>query len=87
MFAQCVGLEQKDKEHGFEVIRIRPGTVDTSMQQVARSKNRDEYVWVDLAKQMYENGELEDPVKVAETICTILDNQYDQGQEVNAWEV
>ena len=87
MFAQCVGLEQKDKEHGFEVIRIRPGTVDTSMQQVARSKNRDEYVWVDLAKQMYENGELEDPVKVAETICTILDSQYDQGQEVNAWEV
>ncbi len=87
MFAQCVGLEQKDKEYGFEVIRIRPGTVDTSMQQVARSKNRDEYMWVDVAKQMYEKGELEDPAKVAERICSILDNQYHQGQEVNAWEV
>lgn len=86
IFAQCVGLEQKDKQYGFEVIRIRPGTVDTSIQQVARSKNRDEYIWADLAKQMYENGELEDPGKVAEIICTILDNQYDQGQEVNAWE-
>jgi benzil reductase ((S)-benzoin forming) len=87
MFAQCVGVEQKDKEFGFEVICIGPGMVDTSMQQVARSKNREEYVWVDLAKQVYENGELQDPAKVAEKICTILDNQYDQGQYVKVSEV
>jgi benzil reductase ((S)-benzoin forming) len=87
MFAQSVGLEQKDKESGFEVICIRPGMVDTYMHQVARSKNRDEYVWVDLAKQFYENGELEDPAKVAEKIVTILNNQYDQGECVQAWEM
>lgn len=87
MFAQCVGLEQKEKEHGFEVICIRPGMVDTYMQQVARSKNRNEYLWVDLAKQFYEDGELEDPAKVAENIVTILYNQYEQGQCVKAWEM
>jgi len=87
MFAQCVGLEQKDKEYRFEVICIGPGKVDTAMQQVARSKNREEYVWVDLAKQVYENGELQDPGKVAEKIYTILDNKYDQGQYVEVSEV
>jgi benzil reductase ((S)-benzoin forming) len=32
MFAQCVGLEQQDKDFGFEVIHIDPETVDTDMQ-------------------------------------------------------
>jgi benzil reductase ((S)-benzoin forming) len=87
MFAQCVGLEQKDKECGFEMITIGPGMVDTYMHQVARSKNRDEYVWADLAKQVYEKGELQDTGKVAEKICTILENKYDQGQYVKVSEV
>ena len=87
MFAQCIGLEQKDKEYGFEVITIGPGMVDTYMHQVARSKNSDEYVGADLAKQVYEKGELQDPGKVAEKICTILDNKYDQGQYVKVSEV
>lgn len=87
MFAQCVGLEQKDKEYGFEVICIGPGMVDTFMQQVARSKNRDEYVWVDLAKQAYENGELQDPGEVAERIYIILSNRYEQGKYISASEL
>jgi len=87
MFAQCVGLEQKDKEYGFEVICISPGMVDTSMQQVARSKNREEYAWVDLAKQVYENGELQDPGTVAEKIHIILYNKFEQGKLVRADEV
>jgi NAD(P)-dependent dehydrogenase (short-subunit alcohol dehydrogenase family) len=87
LFAQAVGLEQKDKEYGFEVITIGPGTVDTYMYQVARSKNKEDYLWVDLAKQMYEKGELEKPGKVAEKIYIILSNRYDQGQYVKAFEV
>ena len=87
MFAQCVGLEQKDKEYGFEVICIGPGMVDTYMHQVARSKNKEDYVWVDLAKQVHENGELEKPGKVAEKIYITLSNRYEQGKYVKAFEV
>ena len=87
LFAQAVGLEQKDEEYGFEVITIGPGTVDTYMYQVARSKNKEDYLWVDLAKQMYEKGDLEKPDKVAEKIYIILSNRYDQGQYVKAFEV
>lgn len=87
LFAQAVGLEQKDKECGFEVITIGPGMVDTYMHQVARSKNKEDYVWVDLAKDVYEKGELQDPGKVAEKLSIILNNRYEQGSYVKVSEV
>jgi benzil reductase ((S)-benzoin forming) len=87
MFAQCVGLEQKEKEFGFEVITIGPGMVDTYMQQVARSKTVEEYASADYCRQAFEQGMLDKPEIVAEKICTILDNQYDQGQYVMVSEV
>ena len=86
MFAQCVGLEQKDKDYGFEVITIGPGMVDTHMHQVARSKNKEDYVWADLVKEVYEKGELQDPGKVAEEIYMILINKYEQGKYVQVSE-
>ena len=87
MFAQCVGNEQKEIEYGFEMITIGPGMVDTDMQQQARSQNKEDYVWVDIAKQVYEKGELQDPGEVAEKIYTILENKYDQGQYVKVSEI
>ena len=38
-------------------------------QQMTRSKNRDDYIWADLTKQVYENGELQDTGMVAEKLC------------------
>jgi benzil reductase ((S)-benzoin forming) len=87
MFMQCVGLEQKNREYGFEVISIGPGMVDTSMQQAVRSKTRDEFAMVDFFKQAFENGKLQEPSKVAEKIHTILANKYEQGKFVNASEM
>ena len=77
MFAQCVGLEQKNREYGFEVISIGPGMVDTSMQQAVRSKSSDEYVMADFFKQAFEDGRLQKPDNVAEKIYTILENIYE----------
>jgi len=82
MFAQCIGLEQKDKEYGFEVITIGPGMVDTHMHEVARSKNKEDYVWADLVKEVYKKHELQDPSKVAEEIYLILHNRYEQGKYI-----
>jgi len=87
MFAQSVGLEQKDKEYGFEVITIGPGMVDTYMHQVARSKNKEDYVWVEFAKQVFEEGKLQKPDEVAEKIYFILENKYEQGKYVQVSEV
>ncbi len=87
MLAQCVGLEQKEKENGFEVITIGPGMVDTYMQQVARSKTREEYASADFMRQAFEQGLLEKPKIVAEKIVIILENKYDQGQYIKVSEV
>jgi NAD(P)-dependent dehydrogenase (short-subunit alcohol dehydrogenase family) len=77
MFAQCIGLEQKNREYGFEVISIGPGMVDTSMQQAVRSKSSDEYAMADFFKQAFEDGRLQKPDNVAEKIYTILENIYE----------
>ncbi len=87
MFAQCVGLEQKDKEYGVEVISIGPGMVDTSMQLAARSKASDKFAMADFFKQAFEDGKLQEPSKVAEKIYAILGNKYEQGKYVSVSEV
>jgi benzil reductase ((S)-benzoin forming) len=87
MFAQCVALEQKDEEFGFEVITIGPGMVDTYMQQVARSKTVEEYPSAYLLKEAFDKGLLEKPETVAEKIVIILENKYNQGQYIKVSEV
>jgi benzil reductase ((S)-benzoin forming) len=87
MFAQCVGLEQKNRQYGFEVISIGPGMVDTSMQEAARSKTSDEYASADFFKQAFKDGKLQRPDNVAGKIYTILGNKYEQGKYVSVGEV
>jgi benzil reductase ((S)-benzoin forming) len=83
MLAQCVGLEQKDKEYGFEVNSIGPGMVNTSMQLAVRSKTSDEFAMAGFFKQAFEDGKLQEPSKVAEKIYAILRNEYELGKYVN----
>jgi benzil reductase ((S)-benzoin forming) len=87
MFAQCVGLEQKNRKDGFEVISIGPGMVDTPMQAAARSKTIDEYAGADFFKQAFESGMLQKPEIVAEKIYKILGNKNEQGKYVRVSEV
>jgi benzil reductase ((S)-benzoin forming) len=82
MFAQCVGLEQGERDHAFELISIGPGMVDTAMQQAVRSKSSDEFALAGFFKQAFEDGRLQDPAEVAEKICGILANRYEQGRYV-----
>ncbi|HVP20897.1 MAG TPA: SDR family NAD(P)-dependent oxidoreductase [Anaerolineaceae bacterium] len=87
MLAQCIGLEQKEKEYGFEVITIGPGMVDTHMQLVARSKTSEEYASADFMRRAFEQGLLQKPDAVAKKILTILENKYEQGQYVKESEI
>jgi benzil reductase ((S)-benzoin forming) len=87
MLAQCVGLEQKDREDGFEVLSIGSGMVDTGMQRAIRLKTSDGFAMVDFFKQAFEEGRLQDPGNVAEKIYTIIENQYEQGKYVSISDV
>jgi len=87
MLAQCVGLEQKDKENGFEVHSIGPGMVDTPMQLAVRSKTKDEFALADFFKQAFDDGKLQEPTTVAGKIYTILENKYEQGKYVSVSDV
>jgi benzil reductase ((S)-benzoin forming) len=87
MFTQCVGLEQKDREYGFEVIAIGPGMVDTSMQRISRSKTSDEFAMAGFFKKLFEDGKLQEPSTVAEKIYKILENKYEPGKYINVSEV
>jgi benzil reductase ((S)-benzoin forming) len=87
MLGQCVGLEQKDREYGFEVISIGPGMVDTGMQLAVRSKTSDEFAMADFFQQAYEDGQLKEAGKVAEKIYTILRNKYEQGKYISVSDV
>jgi benzil reductase ((S)-benzoin forming) len=87
MFAQCVGLEQKNKEYGFEVIAIGPGMVETSMQQILRSKTDEEFSMAGFFRQAFEAGKIKSPDLIATKILAILENHYDQGQYVNISDV
>jgi len=83
MFAQCVGLEQKNKDYGVEVIAIGPGMVNTSTQLTLRSATSDKFALADFFKQAFEDGKLQEPSQVAEKIYTILENKYEQGKYVS----
>ena len=87
MFTQCVGLEQKDQEYGFEVNAIGPGMVDTPMQRAIRLKTSDEFAMADFFKQAFEDGKLQEPRIVAEKIYTILISKYEQGKYVSVSEL
>jgi len=83
MFAQCVGLEQKDRTGGFEVVSIGPGMVDTDMQLTVRSKSSEEFAMADFFKQAHAQGQLQDPAVVAGKILALLERRTEQGQYVS----
>lgn len=87
MFAQCVGLEQKDRADGFEIVSIGPGMVDTDMQRAVRSKTSEEFAMADFFRQAHADGKLQDPAGVADKIQRILEGEFPQGQYVSVQDV
>lgn len=87
MFGQVIGVEQSDKEYGFEVNSIGPGMVETAMQQTVRSQSSDDFAPAGYFKQAFEEGKVQKPDVVAEKIYTILQNKYEQGKYISVSEV
>ncbi len=83
MFTRAVGVEQQDRENGFEVIAISPGMVETTMQKITRSKSTDEFASAERFRQAKQNGYVQEPDNVAGKILSMIDNKYDNGAIVH----
>ncbi len=83
MFAQCVGLEQAARQHGFEIVAISPGMVDTSMQVATRSMDPAEFSAVRHFRDAFEQGRLQPPERAAGKLYELLMTRSEQGQFVS----
>ena len=68
-FADSLALEEK--EHGINVISVRPGVVDTDMQRDIRSTGVDQMKDYEFFKELHEQKKLLDPNLTAERICPL----------------
>lgn len=71
-FTRCVALEQLETENRVRIVSIRPGVIDTDMQQQIRSTTADDFKDVDKFIQLKESGELLSPETAAERLLTQL---------------
>lgn len=80
------GAEQDDRG-GVEVIAITPGTVDTDMQERIRETSERDFPRRSKFVELHEQGELEDPDRVARQIWELLDRDLDNGSVVDLREL
>ena len=83
MFAQSIAAEQKERDKGFEVHSIGPGMVETSMQQMARSKSPEEYAMGDFFRNAYQEGKVREPDDAATKIYAILQAKQEPGAYIS----
>lgn len=87
MFARCVGAEQEGREHGFEIVSLSPGMVETSMQQTARSKTAEEFAGADWFREAFASGRVQERGDVVGKMVKVLERRYGQGEFVSLSEV
>lgn len=66
---------------------VRPGIIDTEMQQELRSKSRDEFPSVDLFKNFHEQQQLRSADEVAAYIATVLCDTSDEKFKAKEWNI
>ncbi|MFC3800469.1 SDR family NAD(P)-dependent oxidoreductase [Cohnella sp. GCM10012308] len=79
MLTECIGLEQKQSNNPVEVIAIDPGMVETSMQQIARSKSEDEFEMTSFFKRASEEKLLNTTDEIASHVLRLLEERVANG--------
>ncbi|MFK7921067.1 MAG: SDR family NAD(P)-dependent oxidoreductase [Bacteroidia bacterium] len=72
MHAQVLAEEQKSQAHPIKVLALAPGVVDTSMQDLIRTKTEDKFPMLERFVELKENGDLVSPEQVAQSIMELL---------------
>lgn len=83
MFCECVGREQADRAHGFEIAAISPGMVETGMQQAMRAKSTEEFRPSEQFRAAKASGAVQDLDSVARRIADLLEARTDMGATVS----
>lgn len=80
MFTKTVGLEQSQAEHPTTILSFSPGVMDTGMQGVIRTSDKEDFTNVETFKSYHEEGQLRSPSFVAEKMTElILSDQVENG--------
>lgn len=72
LFSQTFLLEEKERGRAIRVFSISPGVVDTAMQEVIRSSNKEDFSSLERFLQLKENKELRSPDEVSRLIYDLL---------------
>lgn len=72
MFTKSVGIEQSQAVHPTTIFSFSPGIMDTAMQGVIRSSNKEDFSNVETFKSYHEEGQLRRPSLVAEKMINLL---------------
>lgn len=81
MHAQVLAEEQQSQANPIKVLALAPGVVDTSMQDLIRTKSEDKFPMLAKFVELKENGDLVSPETVAQNIISLMKSE-DFGTEV-----
>ena len=82
-WVRIAGAEQTLRGDHCDILSVRPGVVATDMQTGIRRTSAERFPRVQRFKDMYEQGELLDPEKVAREIWALLDRDLPNGAVVD----
>jgi benzil reductase ((S)-benzoin forming) len=71
-FSACVALEQQQTKHPVAVYGIRPGIIDTEMQQQVRAQHQAEFAEVERFRSLKRDGLLATADETAAKITNII---------------
>jgi benzil reductase ((S)-benzoin forming) len=81
MMAQCIGLEEQNKEYPVKVVSFGPGIMDTDLQVEIRSSKEEDFILVPDFVKFKEEGKLLPADTVAEVIFRLLfEIDFKQGE-------
>jgi benzil reductase ((S)-benzoin forming) len=71
-FSACVAMEQQQARHPAKVYSIRPGVIDTEMQQQIRAQDQSQFAEIERFKALKRDGQLATADETAEKIADII---------------
>ncbi|MFF0344649.1 SDR family NAD(P)-dependent oxidoreductase [Kribbella sp. NPDC004875] len=78
-WVRTVGLEQRRRSPGCQVVSVSPGSVDTDMQAELRASSPEQVPVSTRFREMAADGKLAKPETVARAIWSLLDRDLDNG--------
>ncbi|RLL44980.1 (S)-benzoin forming benzil reductase [Oceanobacillus piezotolerans] len=75
MYTKVVALEQEEMQTENKVIAFNPGVMDTEMQEIIRSSNKEAFTDVEHYKNLKEKNALKNPKIVAGVLIDIINDE------------